>query len=126
MDEEISKLFALAGIKEDELEEKFTKGSGKGGQKVNKTSNCVYLMHLPSGIEVKCQSGRSQFDNRIQARKLLCLKLLDIKKSKTQARKAKIAKFRKLKRKVPRTRILNDKAKHGMKKAYRRKPSSND
>lgn len=38
---------------ESDLEERFVKGFGKGGQKVNKTSNCVELKHLPTGITVK-------------------------------------------------------------------------
>jgi protein subunit release factor B len=47
-------------IREEDLLEKFILGSGSGGQKVNKTSSCVYLKHLPSGIEVKCQKDRSR------------------------------------------------------------------
>ena len=41
---------------ESELEEKFVRGFGKGGQKVNKTSNCVELKHLPTGITVKVKT----------------------------------------------------------------------
>jgi protein subunit release factor B len=41
------------GIHEKDIEEKFIRSSGKGGQKVNKTSTCVYLKHIPTGIEVK-------------------------------------------------------------------------
>ncbi|MDP2992520.1 MAG: peptide chain release factor-like protein, partial [Deltaproteobacteria bacterium] len=48
------------GIQEKDIEEKFIRSSGKGGQKVNKTSTCVYLKHLPTGIEVKCMKDRSQ------------------------------------------------------------------
>jgi len=62
------------GIDEDDLIEKFILGSGKGGQKVNKTSSCVYLKHLPTGIEVKCQQGRSRELNRYVARYELCEK----------------------------------------------------
>ena len=47
------------GIKEADLVEKFILGSGKGGQKVNKTSSTVYLKHIPTGTEVKCQRERS-------------------------------------------------------------------
>jgi protein subunit release factor B len=66
---------AELGIKANELQEKFIKGSGKGGQKVNKTASCVYLLHLPSGIEIKCQDSRSREDNRYHARKRLCQQL---------------------------------------------------
>ncbi|XP_028396677.1 probable peptide chain release factor C12orf65, mitochondrial [Dendronephthya gigantea] len=60
---------------ESELEEKFVKGFGKGGQKVNKTSNCVELKHIPTGITVKCHQTRYLERNRTLARDLLCEKL---------------------------------------------------
>lgn len=59
------------GIREGDLEEKFIRSSGKGGQHVNKTSTCVYLKHLPTGIEVKCMKDRSQSVNRFLARREL-------------------------------------------------------
>ena len=63
------------GIREADLVEHFVKGGGPGGQKINKTSSCVYLLHRPSGIEVKCQQERSQALNRFFARRLLCDRL---------------------------------------------------
>ena len=57
---------------EADIIEKFVKGSGPGGQKLNKTSSCVYLLHKPSGIEIKCQRERSQSLNRFLARRELC------------------------------------------------------
>ena len=66
---------ARLGMRECDLVEKFVKGSGKGGQKVNKTSSCVYILHRPSGIEVKCQRERSQAMNRFLARRELCERL---------------------------------------------------
>lgn len=59
-------------IHDKDLIEKFILGSGKGGQKINKTSSCVYLCHIPSGIEVKCQKDRSRELNRFLARRELC------------------------------------------------------
>ncbi len=53
-----------AGISEEDIEEKFIRSSGKGGQNVNKLSTCVVLKHLPSGIVIKCQDERSQGMNR--------------------------------------------------------------
>lgn len=59
-------------ILEEDLEERFVLGSGSGGQKVNKTSSCVYLKHLPTGTEIKCQESRSREKNREVARGRLC------------------------------------------------------
>ena len=58
-------------IPDNEIEEKFVRGSGPGGQKINKTNNNVQLKHLPTGIMVHCQEGRSLASNRGIARKLL-------------------------------------------------------
>jgi protein subunit release factor B len=63
------------GIREADLQERFIRSGGKGGQKVNKASTCVYLKHKPSGIEVKCQKERSQALNRFLARRILAKKL---------------------------------------------------
>jgi protein subunit release factor B len=62
---------AALGISEDDLDEKFVRSSGKGGQHVNKTSTCVWLKHIPTGIEVKCMTERSQPLNRFLARREL-------------------------------------------------------
>lgn len=63
------------GIKESDIEEKFIKCSGHGGQKLNKTSTGVYLKHIPSAIEVKCTKERSQGLNRFFARRMLVEKI---------------------------------------------------
>jgi len=60
------------GLLEDDLVERFVLGSGSGGQKINKTSSCVYLKHVPSGVEVSCQESRSREQNREIARQRLC------------------------------------------------------
>lgn len=76
------------GLNEDDLIEKFVLGSGHGGQNLQKTSSCVYLKHLPTGLEVKCQQDRSREMNRFLARRLLCEKfeetILKIKTEKQQ------------------------------------------
>mmetsp|Transcript_12876 Transcript_12876/g.29383 ORF Transcript_12876/g.29383 Transcript_12876/m.29383 type:complete len:245 (+) Transcript_12876:75-809(+) len=61
----------LPELNEDDIEEKFVKGSGAGGQKVNKTSNRVILLHSPTGVRVECQDTRSLQQNRKLARKRL-------------------------------------------------------
>ena len=86
------------GIHEKDILEKFIRSSGKGGQKVNKTSSCVYLKHIPTGIEVKCMKERSQSINRFLARRELVgriealsgnVTLRDIKTEKIKKQKAK-------------------------------------
>jgi protein subunit release factor B len=94
------------GIHEKDIEERFVRSSGRGGQKVNKTSNCVYLKHIPTGIEVKCMEGRSQSLNRFLARRELVkrieklsgqLTLDDIQMIKIKRQKAKREKRARLK-----------------------------
>ncbi|KAJ8415558.1 hypothetical protein AAFF_G00425380 [Aldrovandia affinis] len=65
----------LPVLSEAELEEQFVRGSGPGGQATNKTSNCVVLKHIPSGIVVKCHQTRSVDINRKRAREIMQKKL---------------------------------------------------
>lgn len=58
-----------------DVTEKFIRGSGKGGQHKNKVSTCVVLSHEPSGIQVRCDGGRSQADNRLTAMGILRARL---------------------------------------------------
>ncbi|XP_011196272.1 mitochondrial translation release factor in rescue [Zeugodacus cucurbitae] len=62
-------------LNEADLEEDFMRGSGPGGQSVNKTSNCVFLRHIPTNITIKCHTHRLASKNRTEARKLLLEKL---------------------------------------------------
>ncbi len=59
----LEKLAAL-GVRLDDVEERFIRGAGPGGQKINKTSSTVWLRHGPTGVEVRCQQERSQGANR--------------------------------------------------------------
>ncbi|EME86423.1 uncharacterized protein MYCFIDRAFT_162030, partial [Pseudocercospora fijiensis CIRAD86] len=67
-------------IPESDIEESFLKGTGPGGQKINKTSSAVQLKHLPTGIVVKNQATRSREQNRKNARRILGEKLEDMEK----------------------------------------------
>lgn len=63
------------GVREEDFAEKFVRSSGAGGQHVNKTSTCVHLRHVPTGLEVKCMKDRSQSVNRFLARRELLEKI---------------------------------------------------
>jgi peptide chain release factor len=87
------------GVAESEFEESFIRSSGPGGQKVNKTSSCVYLVHTPTGLAVKCQRERSQSLNRFLARRLLLDKIELRQKGFIADAKEKLEKIRRQKRK---------------------------
>ncbi|YCM44382.1 peptide chain release factor-like protein [Verrucomicrobiaceae bacterium 227] len=117
------------GIYEDDLIEKFIRGTGSGGQKVNKTSSCVFLQHPASHQEVKVQRERSREMNRFLAREELCERLEEIQQAKKSARKQAREKVRRQKRRPSiraRARNVEKKRQHGQKKENRRRPSSQD
>jgi protein subunit release factor B len=87
------------GVKEGDLEESFIRSSGPGGQKVNKTSTCVFIRHLPTGLSVKCQRERSQSINRFLARRLLLDKIERMQSGIIDEEKKRIEKIRRQKRK---------------------------
>jgi peptide chain release factor len=111
-------------ILDTDLEEKFARSSGPGGQNVNKVATGVTLRHLPSGISVTVQDSRSQAVNRKLARE----RLLDaIESAREKRRIAEIAKRAKeRRRKSPRPaalkrKILESKRKRGELKKQRAK-----
>ncbi len=95
------------GVREEDFLEKFIRASGRGGQKINKTSSSVYLKHLPTGLDVKCMKERSQSVNRFLARRELLekiealqtgksvkdKKMEKIKKQKAKRRKRSVKKY---------------------------------
>ncbi len=122
--DELSSRMERLGIQDADLVEKFILGSGSGGQKINKTSSCVYLKHLPTGIEIKCQQGRSRELNRYYARKELCERLEERHFKEKSERQKAIEKIRRQKRKRSRRaqeKILANKKHRSEIKEYRKK-----
>jgi protein subunit release factor B len=112
------------GVKEDDLKETFVRSSGSGGQKVNKTSSCVFLLHVPTGLSVKCQQERSQALNRFVARRLLLDRIERIKKGRASAEQKRIEKVKRQKRrrsKKAKEKVLRLKHAQSEKKARRSK-----
>jgi protein subunit release factor B len=110
------------GVNEAEIEETFVRSGGAGGQKVNKSSSCVMLLHRPTGLRVKSQTTRHQAMNRFLARELLLDKIERMRKGHIEAERARVEKVRrqKLKRSSrAKQRMLADKARHGDKKRLR-------
>lgn len=117
---------AALGITDSDLLEKFVRGSGSGGQKINKTSNCVFLKHLPTGVCIKCQMDRSREMNRFLARRELCDQLEAIREGRAVAKTQAIEKMRRTNRPRSRNsknRSVADKRSHSQKKSMRRSPS---
>lgn len=80
--EELRRRMEQMHVFEKDIQETFVRSSGPGGQNINKVSTCVVLYHRPTGIQVKCQTQRSQALNRHQAR---CLLLEKIEEQRKQA-----------------------------------------
>ncbi|MDO8535543.1 MAG: peptide chain release factor-like protein [Candidatus Omnitrophota bacterium] len=112
------------GIKETELEERFIRSRGPGGQNVNKVSTGVYLKHAPSGVEVKVCSERSQVLNRYGARKVLVGRIETMVLGRMSEERKRIEKIRRQKRKRSKRakeKMLDNKKMHSQKKGLRKK-----
>ena len=113
---------AALGIRDEDLIEKFIRSGGHGGQNVNKVATCVYLKHLPTGTEVKCQQERSQALNRYLARRILADKIEAAVLGRESQEAQRIAKIRRQKRKRSKRakdKMLADKRRVGEKKKGR-------
>ncbi len=94
----LQKRMEALGVQESDFRETFVRSSGPGGQKVNKTSTCVLLVHMPTGLSVKCQQERSQALNRFLARRILVDRIERLKTGLVAAEKMRIEKVRRQKR----------------------------
>lgn len=110
------------GIREQDIVESFIRSKGPGGQNVNKTSTCVYLKHIPTGTEVKCQKERAQVLNRYIARKILVNKIENQVLGKLSEEQQRIEKLRRQKRRRSRKaklKMLEVKRRQAEKKSLR-------
>ncbi len=110
------------GVREEEFRETFIRSSGPGGQKVNKTSSCVQIVHLPTGLSVKCQQERSQALNRFLARRLLLDRIERLRTGIVKAERMRVEKIRRQKRRRSRRaqeKILEAKHIQSEKKSFR-------
>ncbi len=118
----LREMMARLGVREEDIVERFIRAQGPGGQNVNKVSTCVYLRHLLTGIEVKCQKERSQAQNRYLARQLLLKKIECAILGKLSEEQKRIEKIRRQKRRRSRRaklKILESKRRHAAKKFLR-------
>lgn len=121
----LQKRMEILGIREADLVENFIRGSGAGGQKINKTSVVVQIRHIPTGVQVRCQGSRSQAMNRFLARRLLVQKIEEKILGAQSARRQMIEKIRRQKRRRSRRareNMLEGKKRQSEKKNLRRRP----
>lgn len=110
--EKYGEKFKKLQIDAGRIEEEFIHGSGAGGQKINKTANCVRLNYEPLRIEIKCQKHRERSRNRLSAYKLLIDKVEEKllgKKSEMAQKRFKIQKQKKRRSRKAKEKILQEK-----------------
>lgn len=95
---------ARLGVNLSVIEEQFVKGGGKGGQKINKTSNCVVLKYPPLSLVVRCQRERRRSINRFIALRELVDRIEMQLSPETSERMKEIERIRKRKHRHPRGR----------------------
>ena len=105
---ELEKRMENLGIRKEDIDEKFIKASGRGGQKINKSSSAVFLKHIPSQLFVKCGKSRSQHINRFLALR----SLVDMIETKNQGHNTQLQeKIERIRKQKQRRKRRNKKSK---------------
>jgi peptide chain release factor len=123
-EDQLARRMAALGVREADIQETFVRSGGHGGQNVNKNSTCVMLLHVPTRLQVKCQTTRQQGLNRFLARRLLLDKIEALRKGYVDAKRDAYEKIRRQKRRRSRRskqRMLADKSHQADKKDARRR-----
>ena len=121
---ELKRRMHQLGVYEKDFKEAFVRSSGPGGQNVNKTSTCVVLRHIPTGLQVKCQQERSQRLNRHKARWIILERIEQQKKAEQLKAIQQMEKQRRQRRKrttALKEEVLAQKHYRSAQKASRRK-----
>ena len=127
LDASLRDRLAALGVRPDDVDERFIRGAGAGGQKINKTSSTVWLRHAPTGLEVRIQDERSQVANRFAAWAELCARLTHRRDSaQAEVRSARELERRRTRQKsrTQKSITLDAKKRQGRRKESRRRPSS--
>ena len=117
------------GVREADLKESFIRSGGPGGQNVNKVATCVVLMHVPTGLVVKCQKDRSQAMNRYSARRILLERLesqIHGRQSEEARRVAKIKRQKRRRSKRAQAKVHQAKQEQSEKKQRRQRVDTED
>ena len=117
------------GFDPEDVEEHFTRGGGHGGQKINKSTNCVELHHKPTGIDVRYQHHRGLQQNRKEAWELLIVKVEEQVKgeeSELATKRHKIQKQKQRRSRRSKEKMLEEKRRTSKLKASRASPDPDE
>lgn len=120
---------ARLGVRAGDLRESFSRSGGSGGQNVNKVETSVTLVHLPTGLAVRCQDERSQVQNRLRARERLAELLEDRRRrlaAQVRHERERLRRQRRGRPKAVKARILRDKRLRSGIKRSRARPRPED